>query len=231
MRILHWYYDFMNLYGDYGNMVVLKKHLEDQGIECVIDKKTVGDEVNLNDYQLIYMGPGTERNQKVVLHDLLKHKDELLNYIENDGLTLFTGNAMELLAKAIGEDEALGLLDFSVKHTSDRYTGDAIMNSEFGEVVGFINKCSIIEGNDEYPLFKYRFKDGGLKDNDFEGYHYKNAIGTQVIGPILVKNPNVMKALIKKIIELHCQGVCYQDIRYEYEEDSYNVTLQALKQR
>ena len=31
MKILHLYPQLMNLYGEYGNLAVLKKHLEDQG--------------------------------------------------------------------------------------------------------------------------------------------------------------------------------------------------------
>ena len=41
MRILHLYPDLMNLYGDYGNIAVLKKHLEDQGEKVTVEKNHV----------------------------------------------------------------------------------------------------------------------------------------------------------------------------------------------
>ena len=43
VKLLHLYYDIMNLYGDYGNVVVLKKYLEDQGASVILDKKTDGE--------------------------------------------------------------------------------------------------------------------------------------------------------------------------------------------
>ena len=43
IRILHMYYDLMNLYGDYGNIKILEHHLKDVGIEVQVDRKTIGD--------------------------------------------------------------------------------------------------------------------------------------------------------------------------------------------
>ena len=46
IRVLHWYYDIMNLYGEYGNVKILEKHLKDQGLKVVVDKKTVNEDVS-----------------------------------------------------------------------------------------------------------------------------------------------------------------------------------------
>ena len=40
------------------------------------NEKTVGDVYNLNDYDFIYIGHGTESSQLFALKDLLNHKDE-----------------------------------------------------------------------------------------------------------------------------------------------------------
>ena len=76
MKILHLYYDLLNLYGEYGNVVIMKKHLEDQGFEVTIDNKTLGDEFNFNDYDFIYMGCGTEKNLDVAMKDLKRYANE-----------------------------------------------------------------------------------------------------------------------------------------------------------
>ena len=101
-------------------------------------------------------------------------------------------------------------------------------NEEIGEIVGFINKSSIISGGEKISLFDYVFKDENLVDNDYEGYRYHNAFGTHVIGPLLVKNPNFMKRIVELLAGENHE---YRDIAYPYEEDSYQVTLKALKQR
>ena len=43
VKILYLYPDFMNLYGDNGNVRILKKRLEDQGFDVEITSFTVTD--------------------------------------------------------------------------------------------------------------------------------------------------------------------------------------------
>ncbi len=81
IKILHLYHDIMNLYGEYGNVKIIEHHIKDQGFDVIVDKKTIGDEINFNDYDFIYMGCGTEKNQKVILQDIMSKKDDFLNSI------------------------------------------------------------------------------------------------------------------------------------------------------
>ena len=227
MRILHLYPNLMNLYGDYGNVRVLVKYLNDLGIETQLDEKELGDNYNLKDYDFIYMGSGTESKQLFALDDLLKHKDELVEYINENKVMLLTGNAMELLGKKIDDNKGLGIINFTVKTSDKRYTGDVILHNEkLGDVVGFINKSSLISGGEEYKLFNYDFKDNNLIDNDYEGYHYNNLFGTHVIGPLLVKNPSFLDYLVELLAKDK-----YRKIEYEYLDKAYNVTLEELRKR
>ena len=77
IRILHLYHDLLNLYGEYGNISILKKHLEDQGEEVTVEKKSIGDDFSFEDYDFIYSGAGMESNTMVALKDLKKRKDSL----------------------------------------------------------------------------------------------------------------------------------------------------------
>ena len=229
INILYLYPHLMNLYGDYANITVLKKHLEDQGLKVRVDKKDVGDIINFSNYDFIYMGSGTESNQLVALNDLLKYKDSLNDCINSNKVILFTGNAMELLGKSIDDKEALGIFDFSTKIIDKRLTGDVIVKSrELGPIVGFINKSSLIEGGETEKLFNYIFMDSNLQDNAYEGYTRNNTFGTHVIGPVLVKNPRFMEKIVQLLLP---EGVEYNKIDYKYEKSSYEITLKALKER
>ncbi len=230
MKILHLYYDLMNLYGEYGNVVVLNKHLLDQGINSIIDKKSIGDDIDFKQYDFIYIGSGSERNEMLALADLKKRYKSFKEAIDNGSIIFLTGNAMELLGKKVNNEDGLNIVNITSEFTNNRYTGDVILkNDSIGEVVGFINKCSIIKHDESIKLFDYVFKDSNLPNDKSEGYHIKNIYGTHVIGPILVKNPNLMKAIVLKLLEK--ENVKYKDIDYEFEDDSYNVTLNALKER
>lgn len=227
MRILHLYPNLMNLYGDYGNIVLLKKHLEDQGIEVVVDKREVYESFDPDLYDLIYMGSGTENAQKVALEALNKYRYYLKKYVEEGKVILFTGNAMELAGNTVDGQKALGLIDMDVVTSEKRYTGDVIVNNEeIGEVVGFINRSTLLKGGEKEKLFTYEFRYEGLADNDYEGYRYKNLFGTHIIGPVLVKNPNFMAYIVSLFVEGRMK-----EVSYPYEEGAYETTLSELKKR
>lgn len=231
MKILHLYPDLMNLYGEYGNVECLKKHLVDQGFKVKVVKANSLLKVNLSNYDFIYCGSGLESNLKVALKDLLDHKYSLLKAIEANKYILFTGNAMELLGTKLDKEAGLGIVPITSETCEKRFTGDVVVkNDEFGEIVGFINKFTKISS--EHGLFEYVFKDSNLNDGStFEGYRIKNTIGTHIIGPILVKNPKLMRFYVEGIAKSVDPNFVYKEIEYQYEQDSYNVTLNALKER
>ncbi|MCR4855756.1 MAG: hypothetical protein K5908_06260 [Erysipelotrichaceae bacterium] len=227
MRILHLYPNLMNLYGDHANVTLLKKHLEDQGVEVIVDRREVYESFDPDSYDLIYMGSGTEKNLMVALDELNKYKYYLKKYVEEGKVLFLTGNAMEVAASRIDGRKALDLVGFDVVTTEKRYTGDVIVkNSEIGEVVGFINRSTLIEGGLEHKLFDYDFRYEGLKDNEYEGYRYRNLFGTHIIGPVLVKNPCFMSFIVSILMKGK-----YHKIAYPYEEDAYQTTLRELKKR
>ena len=227
IKLLHLYYDIMNLYGEYGNVKILESHLKDQGFEVIVDKKTIGEEKNFEFYDFIYMGCGTEKNQKVVLEDLLKEKQEFVNAIENDKLILLTGNSFELLGEVIDQEQALGILNFKTEHLDKRITTDAIcINKNFKEkVVGFINTSSVIKDNNN-PFFKYEYSTENLET---DGISYKNVLGTHLIGPLLIRNPEILENIIKKICT--SKNIEYKDIEYQEEKAGYNLVLSELEKR
>ena len=229
IRILHLYYDIMNLYGEYGNVKVLEKHLRDQGFEVIVDKKTIGEEKHFEDYDFIYMGCGTENNQKVVLSDLLKEKDDFINAIENEKIVLLTGNSFEILGQAIDDEDAIEILNFKTQHIDKRITTDAICTSKkFKEkIVGFINTSSIVKGNNN-PLLEYEYNTRNLEN---DGVAYKNVIGTHLIGPLLIRNPEILEYIVRKLCAKKDENFEYKDIEYLEEEEGYKLVLSELEKR
>lgn len=232
IKLLHLYYDIMNLYGDYGNIVILKKHLEDQGLTVTVDKKSIGETIDLKEYSFVFIGSGTERNLDVILPDLKKYKDDLKKYIDDKGIILTTGNSFEAFGKKIDEIDGLDIFDFEVKRDKDRTTSDVIYSSEYlkNDVVGFVNKGSKIYHNMN-PFFKVKFGIGENENNDYEGVKYKNFFGTHVSGPILVRNPEFLQKLVTEIAKLKKSNFKYRKIDYENEEKGYELVLNELTKR
>lgn len=232
IKILHLYYDLMNLYGEYGNIKILEHHLKEIGIDVEVEKKTICDDIQLLDYDFIYIGCGTERNQEVILDDFKKYKEDFKKYIESNRYVLLTGNSFEILGKKIENKEALGILDFEVERLKDRKTSDVILKSKYfkNEIVGFINKMSNVTNN-QNPLFEVEFGIGENENNDYEGIKYKNVYGTYVSGPIFVRNPEMLKTIILGICEVKDKKFKCKVNTYSNEEDGYLLVLSELMKR
>ncbi|MBQ9267513.1 MAG: hypothetical protein IJ217_04465 [Clostridia bacterium] len=232
IKILHLYYDIMNLYGEYGNVKILETAIKEQGFQVIVEKKSLGDELSINDYDFIYLGCGTERNQSVVLEDLKRYQPDLKKYIEESKVMLATGNSYEMFGKSIEGKEALGIFDFEVSRTKDRVTSDVIYKSKYleKEVVGFVNKMSNIVHNLN-PLFEVEFGIGENEKNNQEGVKYKSFYGTYVSGPILVRNPEFLRHLVKEICCTKDTAFQMKEIYHENEEKGYELVLKELKGR
>lgn len=232
IRLLHLYYDIMNLYGEYGNVKVLEKHLEDQGFKVIVDKKTINDEKVFDQYDFIYMGSGAEKNQEVILEDIKKDKETLLKFIEDGKTVLFTGNSYEIFGKSINNNPALNILDFEVENIKNRITTDVICTSSIlqNKVVGFVNNMSNIKNNSN-TLFNVEWGEGNSIQNKQEGIKYKNLFGTHLIGPLLIRNPEILKLIVETICTSKDEGFSYKDIEYMDEQKGYELVLSELESR
>lgn len=232
VKILHWYYDIMNLYGEYGNIKVIEKHLQDQGVKVLVERKTVNETVNLEEYDFIYMGAGTEDNQLFVMKDMQKYAEALKKYIDNEKVALFTGNSYEMLGQKINDEKALGIFDFETQILNDRITSDVIYKSKFfkNKVVGFVNKMTNVVHNIN-PLFEVEFGICENENNDTEGVKYKNLYGTHVTGPILVRNPEMLEKIVRLICMQKDKNYVCKKIKYPNEKEGYELVLSELKNR
>lgn len=237
IRLLHLYHDLMNLYGEYGNISILSKKLSDLGFDTVVDKKTVGDSVSFEDYDFIFIGCSTERNQLVALQDLVRYKDNLKQAIESGRVILSTGNSFEIFGRYIQDKggnkiNALGIFDFYTLQQPERTASDVILTADFIEekVIGFINKMSI-NRNIDNPLFKVLYGIVSNENNDYEGIRYNNFFGTNVIGPLLVKNPDLLDYIIRLICNNKNPELYLPEIRYDNQIRAYEVSYNELVNR
>ena len=207
-KILYLYYDIMNLYGEHGNIRMIERVLKNKGVDVEIDRKTITDtDIDFTQYDFIYCGAGTELSRDACLKHLKQFGESLKSAFENDTVMLFTGNSYEMLGKSIhtasDEDvEGLNVFDFTVEEQKkNRYSGDVKLASKLCDkpFIGYINKCSKVEGI-KNPLFKVEVMAGSLQCTE-DGIRERNFFGTQVTGPIMVKNPEFSEYIADLIIK------------------------------
>ena len=217
MKILHYYHDLMNLYGDYANVSAMRRILEKSGESVTVDRRSLGDNVDFSDYDFIYIGSGTERNQRVALADLHRHADALRQYIADGRPALLTGNSFEMLGRTItdaagNKHKGLGVFDFTVTEHAE-------------PLVGFVNKCSEIRGADP-TLFNVKMGLGNFEGDKREGVRVQNCYGTHLTGPVLIKNPHFLAFLAEKLL-----GRAPETGYLTYEKAGFAVTLSELSRR
>lgn len=193
MKILHLFHDLMNLYGEYANTLALQKALSEKGRAAEIEKLSIDDAFDFSEYDFIYIGSGTEKNQKVALEYLRPYTEQLKTALDGGKLILATGNSFEMFGEKITDrngkaHEGLKLFGFTVTEGAERIVEDVNAEFEENKVVGFINKASNIEGI-EKPFFVIKQGVGNSdRSPNVEGIRQGGFYGTHIIGPLLMRN-------------------------------------------
>ena len=66
LRVAHLYPELLNLYGDSGNILVLRKRMEWRGIVCDVREVHVGETPTFGDVDIAFIGGGSDREQRIV---------------------------------------------------------------------------------------------------------------------------------------------------------------------
>src|SRR5437763_4195902 len=74
LRACSLYADRLNVYGDRGNLMVLARRCAWRGIRFTVTAADVGDPVDPDAHDLLYIGGGQDRDQRVAGLDLLETK-------------------------------------------------------------------------------------------------------------------------------------------------------------
>lgn len=201
-NIVHMYPDLMNLYGDRGNLICIKRRIEWLGHSCHIKTIRLREEIDYNNVDMLFMGGGSDREQVLVYRDLLTRADKLKEIIEQGMPVLCICGAYQLLGtyyRAIDGTmmDGLGFFDFHTNGEKTRLIGNILIECQIGnsptEVVGFENHGgrTFLDDPKLEPLGQVIKGSGNNGVDKTEGIKYKNLIGSYLHGPILPKNPVV----------------------------------------
>ena len=193
IKILHLYYDLLNLYGENANSKVLVNRLEKQGEKVKVDFKSVGDKININDYDFIYVGSGSLESMKLAKAYFKRLEKDIKKYIKDNKILLATGNSLELFEN---------ILDYKTKEIDFRIVGDQVFECNLIKklVVGFQNRTSVIVESNEESLFTVKNGCGYNPKETKEGIRHNNFFGTYLLGPLLIRNPYFLEYIVKLLL-------------------------------
>lgn len=201
----HLYPDQLNLYGDRGNILTLRRRCELRGIELRVVGLGVGDALAPDEYDMLFIGGGQDKEQAPVAQDLYEMKGiGLWAAIEDDMPVLAVCGGYQLLAHyyrpAEGPDmRGLGVFDAWTIHKGPqvaRCIGNIAINWNGKTLVGFENHGGRTYLGTAKPLGKVLKGYGNNAEDHTEGAVYRNAYGTYLHGSLLPKNPHFADHLI-----------------------------------
>ena len=209
IKILYLYPDMLELYGDYGNIQVLKYRIESRGYKAIIDRYSIGDATpNFNDYDIVFAGGGADNEQSILAKDLVQYKDNIKEAVKNGVFFLLICGAYQLFGKYYKGVEGniipgLEVFDYYTVANPDRKKrciGNIVIETNMGNVIGFEN-----HGGQTFDISNsfgnVLFGNGNKFGDSEEGFFENNVIATYLHGPLLSKNPELCDYIIKYCLD------------------------------
>ena len=209
LRLAHLYADVMNVYGDRGNAIALRYRCEARGIALDVDGIGIGEAFDPGDYDLLIIGGGEDREQRRIADDLVARGPAIRAAVEGGLPALAVCGGFQLFGERYVDADGgvlpgIGVFRMETRHPgegAERAIGNVLLQTDFGEVVGFENhggRTWLEDGQEPFgTVVEGRGNNGG---DGSEGARVANAIGTYLHGSLLPKNPAVTDFLIGKAL-------------------------------
>ena len=196
----------MNIYGDRGNVIALRRRAEWRGIPVDVREIGVGEPIPA-DVDLFFWGGGQDQEQDTVSRDLQGGKGDALRAAVDDGAALLAVcGGYQLLGHEYRPHDAepqlgIGLFDATSVAGPERFIGNVVVDSQWGELVGFENHSGLTTlGPGMEPMGHVRVGRGNNGRDGTEGAIYKNAVGCYLHGSLLPKNPVLADWLVARAL-------------------------------
>ncbi|MCA9864766.1 MAG: glutamine amidotransferase [Thermomicrobiales bacterium] len=197
----------MNIYGDRGNVIALKRRAEWRGIPATVREINIGEPIP-GDIDCFFWGGGQDQEQAAVARDLQGAKGKDLAAAIEDGASLLAVcGGYQLLGHEYRPHAAevlpgVGIIDAVSVAGPERFIGNVVIDSEWGTLVGFENHSGLTTlGPNLQPMGKVRVGRGNNGKDGTEGARYRNALGCYLHGALLPKNPVLTDWLIARGLE------------------------------
>jgi CobQ-like glutamine amidotransferase family enzyme len=243
LRVTHLYPEYLNIYADRGNIDVLTRRAKWRGFTLEVDPVGVGDPLDAEGTDLVYVGGGQDREQALIAPDLTGRRGVLGELVERGVPVLAVCGGYQLLGRgyrdrAGAELPGAGVFPLVTVAGERRMIGDVLLECELepGErltLAGFENHAGrtfLDEGAE--PLGHVVAGFGNDGESGFEGCRVRNALGTYLHGPLLPRNPWLADWLLAAAAE-HRTGErpAFESLPDELERQAHEVSSERARSR
>lgn len=204
--LVHLYPREMNIYGDTGNVLVLRRRLEWRRLPVRVVPVSVGDPLPV-DADILLGGGGQDAAQGEIGADFASRGAQL-RAMADDGVVMLTicGSYQMLGHEFVTQDgvriAGTGVLDVTTQGQATRLIGNNHVDTpDAGRLVGYENHSGLTTlGPDVRPLGRTPPGRGNNGRDGTEGAVRDNVIGTYLHGPVLAKSPRFADDLLRRAL-------------------------------
>ena len=247
LTIHHLYADMMNLYGDRGNVIAIKKRAEWRGIAVeVVDVRLKESIRPTSSADLFLFGGGQDREQALLAEDLSGTKGaDLRAIVEDGGVVLGVCGGYQLMGHHYKTSEGeklpgVGIFDMHTrprKPDETRLIGNVLArvrapeDDVVREIAGFENHGGRTELGDVEPLGEVIMGYGNNGRDGTEGARKLNAYGTYLHGSLLPKNPWLTDQLLLNALRRVDENVELEPLDDAAERSAFESVVGRLTGR
>jgi len=244
------YPEIMSTYGDRGNVETVLRRCAWRGIRVAVTELRLGDRVRPEELDLIMIGGGGESQQRLVASDLWKVKGAgIRDAVAQGAAALAVGGGYELFGRFCQAGEGAELRGVGVfdswtirkgaasgdqyrtleDERADRAIGELVVRWEGTLLVGFENHSGgTYLGATARPLGQVLAGHGNNGDGT-EGIILGGAIGTNLRGPCLPKNPALADYLIGAALRRRLGETVLTPLEDGLEQAAHAVAVQRAR--
>ena len=238
LKILWMYSDLMDLYGDKGNLQVLKVRAQKRGIACTVDSCTIGEGRDCRDYDLVFFGGGADREQTLIYEDLLRRRENIRQAMAEKTAFLLICGGYQLFGRYYKDQDGrevpgLEIFDYYTE-ASDRdhrcignIAVEATMDQQTFPAVGFENHGGQTR-DVKTPFAKVLSGHGNTYDGGLEGFVNDTVLATYMHGPLLPKNPQIADRVLIRALRKRGQNTGLAPLDDSMEMRAQEVMLKRL---
>lgn len=238
LQVCHLYPDLLNLYGDRGNIIAFVQRCRWRNIPVSVRTINLGEPVQFKDYDFVFLGGGSDREQNLIAADLIKHRDEFAAAIEDGLVVLAICGGYQLLGKYyLTLDHktipGLDILDFYTRAGNKRMVGNVAVEVNLDEkkftIAGFENHSGETYLGNIRPLGRVLSGRGNNGVDGLEGARHKNVFCSYLHGPLLPKNAGLADQLIALALARRGMEPELMPLDDRFENSACQVMLDRLK--
>jgi CobQ-like glutamine amidotransferase family enzyme len=206
MKLVHLYPREMNIYGDTGNVLVLRRRLQWRGMPVEVVPINVGDPLP-HDADIVLGGGGQDAAQGEIGADFAGRGAQLRAMADDGVVMLAICGTYQMLGHEFVTYEGkhidgVGVLDVVTHGQAERLIGNNYVDTpDAGRLVGYENHSGLTQlGPDARPLGSTERGRGNNGKDGTEGAVRDNVIGTYLHGPVLAKSPRFADELIRRAL-------------------------------